>query len=110
MTKNFPLLWKIYNHIVVHPEEWNQRWWALKGKSCGTVFCVAGHAVNFSHPDAEFEFIGDAVKIDGCPKSIRDVATRDLGLSRFEALELFDCENDLDTIHRTILTWEAEDA
>jgi hypothetical protein len=43
-TKDFALMWKVYDHIVEHPEEWNQQFW-ITGSPCNTAFCFAGHAV-----------------------------------------------------------------
>jgi hypothetical protein len=132
MRKNFALLWKVYDHIVAHPEEWHQGAFALRWNldpsdrsnnleyiahhhldvsKCGTAFCVAGHAVNFSHPDAVFNFENDAfVTIDGHGYHIADVARGDLGLNEEEAAAIFAGFNSLDRIRELIEEWERKEA
>ena len=128
-VKDFPLLWKVYDHIVAHPEEWNQVIWASRGQdwvapTCDTAFCFAGHAVTMSHPTARTVWgwadergeerlstndISYYVEIDGKIERYDAVAQRDLGLTLDEAGDLFGANNDLDTIHRHLLKWEQDD-
>jgi hypothetical protein len=136
-VKNYPLLWKIYDHISAHPEEWRQQSWALKWSSkakleanvgwwarresvpaCGTAFCFAGHTVNISRPDVEFAwFRGDAkvqstayVKVsDGNCMGIDVLAAMELGLTEREACHLFYGSNTLQAIHDIIRGWEMEE-
>lgn len=72
---DFPLLWKVYDHILLHPHEWDQSTWVydLRARDdgglglhdwaqrhgvditdCGTVFCFAGHTVNIAIVGARF--------------------------------------------------------
>lgn len=118
--KDFPLLWKVYDHIVAHPEEWDQGVWAVQSKtlSCGTAFCFAGHAVMMSHPTAvpiwatgrDTDFSGaDSVEIDGTMQTIPEAAKQALGLTSSERALLFNGSNDLETIHGLISEWEQTD-
>lgn len=109
---NFPLLWKVYDHIVAHPEEHYQEAWALKG-TCGTQFCFAGHAVAIGRPDAEVAWkqVGDyaaaSVVIEGdMAYEIRDIAKETLGLTDMEADALFYSGNTVEHIHRILTCWE----
>ena len=87
MGKDFPLLWKVYDHIVAHPKEWDQ-YTFVETTHCGTTFCFAGHAVMMARPDVTVEddrFLdrnGDEV----CPEM---EARRLLGLTDKEAHRLF---------------------
>jgi len=111
--KNWPLIWKTYDHIVENPKEWNQSEYAIKSP-CGTAACFAGTAVliddptavfSWSHPDEEGVQI--AVCIGG--ESISGVAQEALGLNGWEADLLFNCINTLEDITRLLRTWEAAD-
>jgi hypothetical protein len=108
LTKNWPLLWKVYDHIVAHPEEWNQSFYANR-TSCGTTFCFAGHAVNMVHevtwPEHAFPLINN-----GPPgRIIPNVAAEELGLTSSETTELFCCMTTDPNDIRAILErwWEA---
>lgn len=131
-VKNFPLLWKVYDHIVAHPEEWDQAAWAirvrdedtettalLKDGFCGTSFCVAGHAVHMSDPSAEFIFevwkgsdFVCANKLSlpgGTTEWVGTHAAKMLGLDEDEAELLFNGANSLPSIHDLLRRWEKED-
>lgn len=49
---NWPLLERVIEHIIDHPEEWNQEVWIRKTPGCGTQACIAGWAALFAgyHP------------------------------------------------------------
>ena len=114
-SKNLPLLWKVYDHIVAHPEEWYQGNWAVQVEDsmCGTAFCFAGHAVMMSHPDAEPVWEeGSAEEVtldDGRREGIMELAADDLGLDEIDAESLFCGTNSLDRIHTLIVDWESDD-
>lgn len=106
--KNFHLLWKVYDHIVAHPEEWRQGMWATK-TDCGTAYCFAGHAVTMTHPNARPVWLGGhACRFaDGSGFFPYDtVARAELGLSVREADCLFGSLNSLQDIHDLIMQWE----
>lgn len=51
-AKNWPLILKVRDHIMCHPEEHNQDDWIQRSKwHCGTIACVAGWATIFSGAD-----------------------------------------------------------
>ena len=133
--KNFPLLEKIYDHILLNPNEWDQMHWGStwsgikKGlqinecasrQSCGTAFCVAGHAVHMSRPEARFIFndaerptkekgavyqIGNEVEFpDGDTYEVVHLARMELGLTTEESTWLFHPENSLRML-RGIIDW-----
>lgn len=121
--KNFPLLWKTFDYIAEHPEEWDQNSWAIRVHApnvCHTAFCFAGHAVVIANPSAVMMFgeggdyvddeynFASLVEIDGEGIWIGEAAARDLGLTPLEADKLFDSENTLDQVHGMITQWELE--
>lgn len=110
-TPNTALARRVLEHIEAHPEQWNQRRWAVRSE-CGTSFCFAGHAVHLTHPDALYLFgldllDGDernhAVKVlipgRPGPEYVRDVAVQLLGLSDYDARLLFHASNTLEHLH-----------
>ena len=114
--KNYPLLWKVYDHIKAHPEEWHQGAWASKThNTCGTAFCFAGHAVMMAHPDAEPAWYAEhnstdnVVMSDGECREIMTLAMDDLGLSDNDADVLFNGFNRMSDLHAAILGWEKDD-
>lgn len=135
MTKNFELLWKIYDHIVAHPEEWRQMTWVttLRGDGaeklpvtktyqragepamCGTAFCFAGHvafAAGWSPiwNSTGHDFVPGSMKKDHERRNVESIANNELGLTREEGWQLFDAYNSLDRIRSIITQWEEEEA
>ena len=105
---NVPLLTKVMDHIDAHPDEHDQDVWARRldaASPCGTTYCFAGHAVNMTlAPGERFLFLNHdypspiAFSVRLGPAGIRDVpdlARERLGLSRGEALALFQSDPDL---------------
>jgi hypothetical protein len=125
--KDWALLWKVYDHIVAHPEEWDQTMWARRiPNQCGTAFCFAGHAVQMVAQDAapawgveNREGIVDNGDIDLCKawyvqsgdelRLYSEVARELLGLTEVEAGDLFAAWNELGDLHRILLGWEEEE-
>lgn len=113
--KNWPLLWKTYDHIVAHPEEWDQTEYATK-RTCGTAACFAGTAVLIAEPTATFvwqadgdeNFVASIAVVDGEKRAIATVAAEHLGLDPWEADVLFDGHNSLEEITRILRAWEAQ--
>ncbi len=86
---NIKLLDEVLDHIIEHPDQWDQRYWAEENpdSSCGTTFCFAGHAA----------YLSNLVTIDqaGIPMLNADegwfATGRDLlGLTDDEAFDLFE--------------------
>lgn len=75
------LLRAVVNHIISHPETWDQSQW-----HCGTTHCVAGHAQIMG---------GRPPFIISCYKDAKAV----LGITSFEADWLFDAPRTLLEIH-----------
>jgi hypothetical protein len=112
--KNYPLLWKVYEHIEAHPEEWMQAAWAIKS-ACGTAYCFAGHAVLIAEPTARFIFSsqGESDRVHVLGHGMRwidEVAMDALGLRAEEASVLFNGSNGLGDLRYCIRRWEQEDA
>lgn len=119
-TKDFPMLWKVYDHIAAHPEEWEQTFWMSRklDNSCGTAFCFAGHAVDISLQGYEAQWGDDApvdfaryIKRDGrsSAEPVDMVAREILGLDRREADLLFAGGNELEDIRNIIAGWESDE-
>ena len=117
--KDLPLLWKVYDHIAAHPEEWYQGMWVKRritpeSTSCGTTFCFAGHAVMMAHPTVEPMWLpnddttGQVVMDDGTRYAIDSLACETLGLNETEGHQLFKATNTLPAIHDLLMTWESE--
>lgn len=112
-VKDFPLLWKVYDHISEHPEEWRQGYWMTQVyRSCGTAFCFAGHVVHMTVAEYEpawtLSGVASAVLVNGKPHGIDVLARNALGLSADEATMLFGANNSLSQIRDIIAGWEAE--
>jgi hypothetical protein len=116
---DLPLLHKVMDHIIEHPEEHDQTIWASRrldesGTPCGTKFCFAGHTVNMAMGPSErivwhhqtWRVTGpecepvpasaDAVSVtgaDGTPMLIATRAASLLGLTPQEADRLFFAAN-----------------
>jgi hypothetical protein len=116
-TKDWPLLWKTFNHIVDHPEEWDQTEYAKKTTWCGTACCFAGLAVLIGEPQAQFYWGPKGREVDVAAvcffneekRTIASVAEEILGLNPWEAHILFDAGNSLEKITRILRAWEAAD-
>lgn len=90
-TPNLPLLRKVLDHIDAHPEEWDQSEYGKVSRvsSCGTAFCIAGHALvmsgyetkeSITYPGSLDFFTPDGVLTDPA-----DEGMRVLGLTADEA-------------------------
>jgi len=68
---NWPLLERVIEHIIDHPEEWNQEIWIRQTPECGTQACVAGWTALFAgyRPielpwyRIEYQILGGAVRL-----------------------------------------------
>lgn len=108
-NKNFPLLWKVYDHIVAHPKEWSQDLYACRTSSspCGATFCFAGHAILMARPDVtlnEDEHFVDSLGMILCAE---EEGAAVLGLTVDEADALFyTFTKDPQVIRHIIEDWE----
>jgi hypothetical protein len=99
----------IVKQIEAHPETWYQRTWA-KQESCGTSFCVAGHAVYRAGYDVLWgEMLGDTSTATDCAHpesqavvSISVMARELLGLTEYQSGTLFNGSNSLDDIKAVV--------
>lgn len=94
---NVPLLRKTLEHIEAHPEEHNQRVWAVR-TSCGTAACLAGWVVQLAGRDLDWVDgvcgpFATHVQVDEETVSIRAMAMMELGLDGTRANILFDSDN-----------------
>ena len=104
-----PLLRKELEHITVHRDEWDQSTWLRPSRTteCGTVGCLAGNTVlhagwlpattngvvdlDVASTSTQLEYVTDGRRV----LSVRDVATGELGLNRWQASLLFNGQNSL---------------
>lgn len=131
-TLNAPLLRKVLDHIVAHPDEHDQSLWATRrfdqrGNVCGTRYCFAGHTVVMGmeqgeqliwHPQTwravpyqdELQVASSgAVDLNSTDGRIRLIASRAqelLGLTQQESERLFFATNRVDHIARMIEVME----
>lgn len=104
---NLPLLRKVLDHIDAHPEEWDQ-WQFARVVSCGTAFCVAGHAAVMSGAEPVFSPGSDRTctfrTAEGWTVDVESYARDLLGLTPDEASVvdggLFDTANDRADVQR----------
>lgn len=98
-TVNVPLLRKVLDHITAHPEEHDQQSWGIK-TSCGTAYCVAGHALAMSGVDFRWEYQLGAVRAiytaEG--EDVFEAGRQILGLDFEGADDLFESSNSLDVL------------
>lgn len=80
---------RILDYIIDHPDEWDQNTWTNTDPVCGTTYCFAGHAV----VSAGYKIMDRGAVIyrpDGSiGVSVGTEAQEVLGLTRWEADELF---------------------
>lgn len=129
---NAPLLHKVLDHIVAHPDEHDQSLWATRrfdqdGNVCGTRYCFAGHTVVMGmgqgeqliwHPQTWREIpyqdelqvaSSGAVDLNSADGRIRLIASRAqelLGLTLQESERLFFATNRVDQIAHMIEVME----
>ncbi len=100
MTPNVPLMLKVLEHVTAHPEEHDQDVWAQKRTvgTCGTVGCLAYHAVVMGGLDVRWDEVWLPFFVPGATheadsvtdgRSIEDVAAELLGLRDEQAHEMF---------------------
>lgn len=99
---NIPLLRKTLEYITAHPAEWNQGVWGSRvydGDVCRTSHCLAGHAVVLNGDELSWtrnHYNGVRLAfIDAPDVSIRDRAQELLGLTYYQAGQLFESGNSL---------------
>jgi len=132
---NLPLLRKVLTQIDNEPDSWEQSHWALQwdstwgrsdllhrqpklidgvltipepqDMSCGTAFCVAGHALSMTGWTPQWNLEGQANYwsppgyTDGDALVMAEYAAQDvLGLNNAEATLLFDELNDRESVQR----------
>lgn len=100
MSVNIPLLRKVMEHITTHPEEYDQREYAVRS-DCGTSHCIAGWALALSGREftyrrlqswdhrtaADFGWAAQVGILGDC--SEHDEAAKALGLEDDDAAEMF---------------------
>jgi hypothetical protein len=93
MTKNAELAYKTLDHIIAHPEEWNQEAWI-----CDTGMCFAGHATILAGWKPVFK--GKLPTGDVCKPNVRTTIMRaaihELGITRVQTNLLFAGSNTLE--------------
>ena len=116
--KNWPLAWRVVEHIINHPETHNQ---GLYVTPCGTAACVAGWAVALSgwkFATEHGEFIEEAISPDRRYQTdVRTVAVDLLGIRDSDADygvdsdadELFNGGNSVHDILTKLTKWAEDD-
>lgn len=110
MTLNIPLIREVMTYVFEHPKEWVQSAWGQRGTACGTTFCIAGHTASIaearSDSSRDVRVLWDALSYDGSfmgakavfvttpgvgssEREIEHFAREELGLSYFQAAQLF---------------------
>lgn len=96
-------------HIVAHPEEWNQGYWAARvGPSCNTAYCLGGTVAAQAGAAMEWDTsrFGDAahycIDPEGNRQKIDAYAQQLLELSNGDADILFDGINSLENLQRMV--------
>jgi|SRR5580765_737583 hypothetical protein len=125
MTFNVELAQDVLGHIELHPETWDQKWWASKRPACETSHCFAGWAVviaekatdNDFHWEPRFQWemtndvidgrrrlVANRVTVNGESESqpISYVAQNLLGLSNINSHVLFSYKNTLNDLRNMI--------
>lgn len=123
MSKNWPLLIKTAEHIIDHPESWDQAWFFL---DCGTQACFAGWAVMLEGykpvdgPTSSIVELTDTQIISlrgygvdllwgGSVVGASELAAHLLGLTDREADDLYHGANDLIDILTKLDEWAFAD-
>jgi hypothetical protein len=89
MERNVELIERTMQHIQDEPESWDQQSW-IGENLCGTTACFAGRALMLSGSTAfEVTRMTHEYDEDRDMLMVRSEAARRLGLSRDEALTLF---------------------
>lgn len=110
MTLNIPLIREVMTYVFEHPKEWVQSAWGQRGTACGTTFCIAGHTASIaearSDSSREVRMMWEALSFGGTIRgtsavvvitpeegsrhqAIEYFAREELGLSYFQAAQLF---------------------
>ena len=114
-TPDLPLLRKVLDYIDAHREQWLQQIWGTDRailtedgevdfdlsrppSACHTAHCIAGWAVILDGTH-EVTFCAGAMYVDGSP-SAGPFAQKLLGLTDFEAADLFHWSNDRAEVQR----------
>jgi hypothetical protein len=75
IERNWPLLIKVVLHIMRHPETWYQGTYVNR---CGTVFCVAGHAIILAgHQFVDYDHFADQMVLAGDIPDLADESWED---------------------------------
>lgn len=112
---NLPEIKSILEYIEVNPEQWEQGSWAKRESrtsSCGTTFCVAGHAANRAGAEiiyADDGWANSCVTADGTTRTIEFYAQELLGLDAEQAEQLFSGANSLERMWRLVAQWEEKE-
>lgn len=96
----------IIGYIEAHPDEWDQNVWAERvwamRETCGTTYCVAGHAVLRAGYQIMWEprspYASSAIAPDKRIENIEYAAKSLLRLNPYEAAALFSGSNTLDDL------------
>ena len=114
-AKQIARLDRIIGRIVIDPTSWEQETYGRK-TSCGTAFCVAGHAVVDAKIPFEFvkrDWLEYPVMSLTDPERSADIefnAREYLGLSKKQGDEIFDGDNTLEDILAAIRKIEKKEA
>lgn len=102
---------KVLEHIHANPEEHDQNSWAVKKPSCGTTMCYAGTTLHLAGYRLLWEKIGESGELAATsaqnPQTgevglIEDEASKLLGLTSWEANQLFYCWGDVAHLYEVV--------
>jgi hypothetical protein len=95
---DLPLLTKVLNHVTIHPDEWDQNYWARQGVFCGTTACLGGTTVLMAGYDIDWtpgagaacDGMGGLISSQTCDAQFIPTLARELlGLDHDQAERLF---------------------
>ena len=91
-------LWTTYDHIVGHPEEWDQTTW----RSDFAGIAASLHGGRWSSMFSDYLLAWPSEPEFGGLVHVQDRARRILGLNELQAMVLFHARNTLTDLHRIV--------
>lgn len=115
---NIELFRRIISHARQHPEEYDQTRYRAQ-RTCGTTYCIAGHAVIMTHGEVQMLTYDDRLNLgrfadfrlpDGRYGDWMGTGAKALGLTIYQAEVVFSANNSLERVERMVdlLAWNPD--